>query len=612
MLFYFKYLFIYFIFYIKFSSSSDNGDGIEGSGEDEDYEGLSLGDLLIYDQGLPIPKFPILARSSGKSGLIPLMKGTKSELTGFTNGLTDEMKKLLSEDKEGKKFSRRKNNQIASASLYNVTVDSRRKNNLSSFKSIEGSREDDLYNNLPDNKGEFLIEKKPFYLGAMIRNNGMKSLNAFNAYGKSRIMRLFNKGNSGYGSSYGDMKYELKPGQYFAGQKPPTINFQNHISDNNNQNYPKNVVVKNANYRNIVTNNMPKTPIVSNNVIQNLLTSANSATKTYNRMRVMNSDPNINLQKTYLVPALSKVGIVNSPKIKDSNQITTTSIQNNNQQNEKILPMNNKSYVHGISMTQFKKYPKPSEGNENNNNHQTASSKNLYGTTFNMNSYQTSEQNHFNKNLNTPPNNQQFLNTINENTPVLDQIINQKSINNNINYGQVYRTQLNNIIDQQRLPDIDKSHPTLQRGPSQKESSKNLFIYSNNQQNNHNIENFNNKLYNKNINLPSNYNNDVVEVTCCDGSIIFSTMPCCNLNSKINDNENYQSNSISNNVHYTNQNDNSEEYGDVVGKTKNEPTFRSYRPISKVQPSFANMESFSPLPERIGDIYSNNFGSSNI
>ncbi|CEF65264.1 Hypothetical protein SRAE_1000351700 [Strongyloides ratti] len=613
MLFYLKYLFIYFVFCIKYLSCSKSYDLLEGSGED--YEEFNLGDLLIYDQGLPIPKFPILAKSSSKSGLIPLIKGTTGELTGFTNGLTEEMKKLLNEDKEGIKFSRRKNSQIDSASVHNVIVDSKEKEkkNLMNVKSTEDSKEEDLYNNLPEEKGQFLVEKKPFYLGAMIRNNGMKSLNAFGAYGKSRIMRLFNRNNNRYGSSFGDLKYQLKPGQYFAGQPPPNINSINYVNNNSKQKNQQNV-----DFRNIITNNLPKNSIASNNVIQKLLTAANSATKTYNRMKIIDLNQNTKNQKAYLSPSLSNIGISNSPDTSIYSRHISTIVQNNTQQFSKMLPSNNKTFVHGISMTQFKKFSKPLEKDENNNNIFVDQSKNYHETSYNIPSYQPSGQNQVNTNINLLPNKQQFLNTVNENTPVIISTDVQKNNNNNVNYNNIYGTQFNNIIHQQKLSNIDKPHHILvEHSPSQKENGKNLFIYSDSQQNNLKIEDFNNELYNWNLNLPSDSKNNA-EVVCCDGNVVYSTIPCCNFESKIYNNENNGNNyNFVNNdkdIYYNTLNKinkSSEGHDDIISKTKNVLNFRSYKPISKVQPLFSNMENYSPLPERIGDIYSNNFGNIN-
>uniref|UniRef100_A0A0K0EY98 Uncharacterized protein n=1 Tax=Strongyloides venezuelensis TaxID=75913 RepID=A0A0K0EY98_STRVS len=595
-------MFIYFILYINFISCYEYSGILEGSGEDEDSEEVNLSELISYDQGLPIAKFPILARSSGKSGLIPLSKGTTGELTGFTNGLTDEMKMLLKEDKSGIKFSKRKNKQISSTSVHNVIVDSEenKKNNLFNSKKNTDSNEEDLYNNLPEEKGQFLVEKMPFYIGAIKRNNGMKSLNAFGAYGKNHIPKPFNRGNSGYGSSFGDKEYKLKPGQYFAGQRPP--NSQSQSSDTRQQNIQQNVVKKGVNFRNVITSNPPQNPVVSKNLIQTLLTATNAATQTYNRLKVTNQ--NIKSDKTYLSPSLAKIGVTTTRhNIKNSNHTATRMRQNNLQQHDKISSTNGRTFVHGISMTQFKKFPKPLENTERflnkQNNENGDNIKNIFVT---------------------PPKEpiELSLKTYSHQYPVQNSF-GEKSVDKSPSSGISYGAQFGSIIYQQQLPNTESSNLLVQQNPSQVETNKYLPIYSDNHQKNLKIEDFNHELLNKNIN--AQYIHDDFEVSCCNGDLVVSTNSCCETDSKILDNEYYQNDGVNknfidkSNIHYYNTfkkvKENSEEYGDISNSMRRRPTFKSYKPTSKIQPLFTEMEKLAPLPERIGDIYSNNFGNPN-
>uniref|UniRef100_A0A0N5CBT1 Uncharacterized protein n=1 Tax=Strongyloides papillosus TaxID=174720 RepID=A0A0N5CBT1_STREA len=605
MLLYFKYLFIYLILYINFISCYKYSGILEGSGENEDSEEVNLSELISYDQGLPIAKFPILARSSSKSGLIPLSKGTTGELTGFTNGLTDEMKKLLKEDKSGMKFSKRKNKQISSTSVHNVVVDSEenKKNNFLNLKKNTDSNEEDLYNNLPEEKGQFLVEKMPFYIGAIKRNNGMKSLNAFGAYGKSHILKPFSRGNSGYGSSLGDKEYKLKPGQYFAGQRPPIIPSQS--SDNRQQNIQQNVVKKGVNFRTAITSNPPQNPVVSKNLVQTLLTATNAATQTYNRLKVTNPGQNIKSDKTYLSPSLAKIGVTTAlHSIKNSNHSANRMIQKNLQQHDRIPSTNSRTVVHGIYMTQFKKFPKPLEEN----------------TERFLNKQNNENDGHINNIFVTPPKESIDLSqkTFSHQYPVQN-TFDEKSIDKSLSSGISYGPQFSNIVYQQQLPDTESSNLLVQQNPSQVETNKYLPIYSDNHQNNLKIEDFNHELLNKNIN--TQYINNDVEVSCCDGDLVYSTNSCCEMEPKILDNEYYQNDGVNknfidkSNVHYYNTfkkvNENSEEYGDISNSMKNRHTFKSYKPTSKTRPIFTEMEQLSPLPERIGDIYSNNFGNPN-
>uniref|UniRef100_A0A0N4ZWW0 Secreted ookinete protein n=1 Tax=Parastrongyloides trichosuri TaxID=131310 RepID=A0A0N4ZWW0_PARTI len=476
-----KYLFIYFMFYFNVLLFSKNIDIIESSGEEGDYPDIDIDDLLSYDQGLPMPKFPILARSSSKSGLISLNKG----LTSFTSGLTDEMRKLLNEDKRVMKFSRRKNDKVDSASVHKIIVEAKKDN-----KMLE-SHEEDLYDKMPEEKGQFLVEKMPLYLGAMTRSKGMKSVNAFGVYGKSRMNKPFTGRSNGYGSFVGESGFKLKPGQYFAGQVPPThIQQVSQPRELNNNVIP--TIQKGVNFRDIDTIKKQYS-----NTMQKLLTAANSAAHTYNSLKKNKAS----------------TGIINEPNNKITIDTNVVRVPLGSK-----LNLTSKNVVHGISMSQFRKFPTIVETN-----------------------HEYQKQNNF------------LLNSESDRT-------------------------LN-------------THPNIQDTPQQ-------IVKQNNSNEKLKIEDFNDELPNPQI-------SNIELTTCCDGSVIYSAIPCCT--SVINTNYNDFDNKFSKNKQL-----NSDEYGDFTYQPKFNPSFKSYKSSSRIK-NFVdeNNINYSPLPEIIGDIYSNNFGNFN-